>query len=299
MMQKAYLIFLFLAFSGIGKAAENVVRVGLFGDSTLATSYLPKESRPDRALRDELKKRYPDQRCEVYNFALNGEFIARYLLSGKYDQARTRLGERSLDAIVVRFGINDQKYVDEAEFARQLNVFVDLLKTDFPGAAIILETGPFVDFPAHYHYDREAVLSPYWEKTRQIAEQQGLQVSDYHRASKAATAAGNWDLRIRLTDSKNEGFVIDASRDSEHTGDPKWFSDIHPNSPGIQLAAVTQAQILKDIFPDQIPSGKPGADFQARTTEDYARMLDFSPDRLARPRKVAPVDRLQTPDNAP
>lgn len=298
-MKRNIVFVLSFLFCALCVLAEEVVRVGLFGGSSVATSYLPKEERHDQVLLRELEKRYPGQRFEVRNFAFDGEFIARFLLSGRYERTRRLLIGKGLDVAIVRFGINDQKYVDEAEFGRQLRAFVDLLRTDFPGVTVFLETAIFVDYPAHYHYDREKVLSPYWDITRAVAEDMKLPVSDYHASSKAATQAGKWDLRIRLTEREKDGFVLDASRDAEHAGDAKWFSDIHPNHAGIQLAAETEADALMRVFPNVIPTGSRSADHPPKDATAYSALLDFSPERLTRQRKAAPVDRLQTPAAAP
>ncbi len=295
MFRPLLLILLVWAFAapGVshGKTAENHITVALFGASSMRTSYLPKGQQHHDLLKAALSKAAPEYTFEVLNWADDGEFIPRYLIKGRYDRHLKR-GIRP-DVAIIRFGVNDQKYCDPREFAGQLETFIDLLIEDFPGIAILLETGMYVDFPAHYHYDRESVLSAYWKAARAVAEKRGFPVVDFHAVSKKETLAGNWDLRIRLTDRKTEPYVFDNRLDAERGHNTVWFSDIHPNPEGARLAVETEVPVLLSWLKERKAATASRTFGQPR---DYTALLDFPPERFTRKhRGNTPTDYLQDP----
>ncbi len=272
------------------RAGERV-QVVLLGDSTVRTSYLPAGEQHHEVLQAALNKAAPKQGFKVANWADNGEFIPRYLIKGRYDRHR-KSGIRP-DVAILRFGINDQKYSGVEEFTAHVRTMADLLIADFPGIAVMLETGPFVDFPTRYNYDRESVLAPYWEAVRKLAEERGFTLIDFHAASQKATAEGHWDQRIRLTDRKTEPYVFDNRLDGERGRDVKWFSDIHPNPEGVRIAVETEVPALVEWTKERKSSVATanGANAEPR---DYALLLKFSPERFdRRASRGVPQDHLQ------
>lgn len=270
----ALILSLALAF-GCRAEEPAPTRILLLGDSTVITSYLADEARPQSLLKNSLLN--VDTPGEVINAADNGEFIARYLLSGAYEHMRA--STPGADIIVIRFGANDEKRVSPEEFSEQLKILISLLQEDFPGSCIILETGVYMD-PKHYSFDRNKTLLPYWEKTREIAEAHHLPCSDVYAAMERATLAGNWDLRIRKT-GKNESRVIDASLDDTKATNLAWFSDIHPNTEGVRVSAEELTSCIARTFPDKLPSGNRARERSAKSAEEYTKLLNFTPDRLA------------------
>src|SRR5690606_37843598 len=133
------------------------------------------------------------------------------------------------------------------EYHQQMLKFIELLKTDFPGIAIVLETGIYVDYPRHYTSDRNKSLDPYWEVSRKIAAESGYPLVDYYAVTKQEAAEGNWDIRIRTQAGKQ--IILDASQDAGKENDPKWFTDIHPNPVGVQIAAREEVRVLRTLFP--------------------------------------------------
>lgn len=265
------------AFTIAVSLAQASPRILLLGDSTVITSYLPEEQRAHRVLEQELKASLPSAACEISNQADNGEFIARYLLSGAYE--RMRASVTGADIIVVRFGANDEKRVSPDEYGRQLGTFVDLLQTDFPGACVILETGVFMD-PAHYSFDRNKTLQPYWQKARDIAKSRGLICCDTYAAMERATRDGQWDQRIRKT-PKGDKQVLDASQDAGKEGNRAWFSDIHPNAEGTRVAARELAGCIAAYLHQGTPEPARKNDRPSRSSEDYVSLLNFKPEQLA------------------
>src|SRR4051812_40636883 len=106
--------------------AGEVARVGLFGGSSVRTSYLPAEVSQTGVLQKELEKAYPAQGVEVTNYADNGEFIARYLVTGTYERHRKE-GMQGIDVAIIRFGANDQKRFSAKVYLEQLRRLVELL----------------------------------------------------------------------------------------------------------------------------------------------------------------------------
>ncbi len=272
------------------ESAKPVVRVALFGGSSVLTSYLPGESKHHTQLQSELSKTYPNQAIEISNFADNGEYIARYLLRGAYE--RHRVSQPGIDLAIIRFGTNDQKHATPEEYRNQLDRFVELLESDFPGIQIILETGTYVDFPAHYSFDRNVRLRPYWQAARDLAEEKNYPLVEYYEAVKRETANGNWDVRVRKREG-NEAFVLDGSQDAGKENDPEWFTDIHPNPEGVRLAVVEETKALKAHFPDALPTGQEALAREPLPTSHYESLLDFSAEQMEPKKGFMNEDQLQ------
>jgi lysophospholipase L1-like esterase len=266
-----------------------VCRVVLMGGSSVFTGYLPQEFKHTHILQEALDRHYGAGRAEVLNWADNGLFIARYLLSGQYDRLRHPVD--GVDLFIIRFGTNDAKRLSPKEFGGHLRKLLDLLGEDYPDARFILEDGIYVDFPNHYRFDRNQSLAPYWEQTHTVAAERGLAVSRFFEASEKATKAGQWDLRIRR--HRDGSITLDDSKDAEHVGDVDWFTDIHPNPLGVRVAVDAEMAAVKELFPDALPTGGRKSAPLPRTPEFYSAFLGFAPEDLDKPARVNP-DGFQT-----
>ncbi len=262
--------------------AEDVCRVVLFGGSSVFTSYLPEADKHHAVLQKALTEAYPGQSVQVSNWADNGEFIARYLLKGAYEKQRQP--QAGMDIAIIRFGTNDQKRVRVAEYEAQLRKLIELLQKDFPGVAVFLETGIYID-PAHYVSDRNKTLSPYWEVSRKIATEAGFPLVDYFQAGQEETAAGRWDLRAR------RGLVLNAEQDAGKGAD--WFSNIHPNLAGVKLAVREELKAIKTRYPDKLPTNQIATQRSVEDEAFYSQWLNFSSDRLAVDKNKNPEKDLQ------
>lgn len=278
----------FMNVSLVSSSLAEDVHVALFGGSSVATTYLPEESKHHVALEKELTKAYPEQAIKVSNFADNGEFIARYLLRGAYEKHRQSVP--GLDVAIIRFGTNDIKRMDTAEYRGQMEKFIKLLKKDFPGIQIVLETGMYVDYPAHYTSDRNKKLNPAWQVSRDLAVKDGHPLVDYYETVKAEAAAGNWDVRVRAK-NKGGGFILDASQDAGKENNSKWFTDIHPNPEGVRMAIREEVKTLKAYFPKKLPSGGKALERKSHSSADYSDYLNFPIARLEQ--KANNPDQLQ------
>ncbi len=268
-------------------------RVVLLGDSTVITSYLPAPQRHAAVLQKKLDEQYGAGAAEVINWADNGDFIGRFLLNGTYEKERQ--ATPGADVFLIRYGINDEKRYSPQEFGGQLRKLIDLLHADYPKAHFILQSGVYAD-PEHFTADRNRFLNPYWEQARQVAQERGLPFCDVNLAMKEATAAGNWDLRIRRSGERGV-YVLDASQDAAHVADGKsWFTNIHPNAEGVRVSVLAEARTLGEVFPQKLPTGGPATARAPRPGSDYEALLGITRDTLEirsrRPRALR--DDLQT-----
>jgi len=280
-----------LALTSLKAEEAPVSRVVLMGGSSVITSYLPEEHQHTHQLQRAMDQEYGVGRVKVLNWADNGLFIARFLIDGRYDRLRKDVG--GVDLFVIRFGTNDAKRMRPKEFGEQLEKLLDLLKDDYPDARIILEDGLYLDYPAHYLSDRNKEQKPYWNQTREIARKRGLPLSALFEASEKATREGNWDLRIRRQD--NRVITMDASKDAEHAGDIEWFTDIHPNPAGVQVAVDAEMAAVKGLFPKTMPTGGRKTERPERSADDYVRLLNFAPERLTNKNLRVNPDGFQAP----
>lgn len=281
----------------VAEPATPPVRIALFGGSSSATTYLPEEFKHHTVLSKALEEAYPGQKVEVFNFADNGEFIARYLLLERYSSHIERMRGKNIDIAIVRTGVNDSKRFKPAEYSEQLRRFIKMVQGDFPGVRVIVETGFYLDYPAHYPSDRNVALAPYWDANRAVAKELELPMSDVYRDSEKATAEGNWDFRIRSQDMKKypkkpAKIYWEADLDAEYGKDSNWFNDIHPSPNGVRLAVKTEFELLKTLFPERLPSGTGAiADVPQRDQAHFITFLDCPVERLEL--KGRNADRLQ------
>jgi len=155
-----------------------------------------------------------------------------------------------IDVAFIRYGITDRKEYGAERFVELLGQLCSKLEQDFPGIQPVIETGMHVDYPRHYPFDRNAKLSPLYEKARRFAAERGYPVADIYSELKRRTAGGDWDWRIRGLGIGTPSSPHDDSQDHLHKGDPDWFFNIHPNRRCIRLVAGMEADVLTDLGRD-------------------------------------------------
>lgn len=218
----------------------------MIGDCTLATDYLPKRLRNETLLQERLRQLYPHDAVTVTNEGLEGETVAQFLK--RY--ARTFARNAPPDYIIIRYGVNDRKAYGVEGFRARLEELCARLRHDFPRARLVLETGIYVDYPAHYEFDRNAVLQPIYEVIRELARTQGDALVDIYERMRRETEQGNWDLRVRGYGVVDDEIPIyNASLDHLHEGDVRWWTNIHPNPEGIRVIADEEARVFQAHWP--------------------------------------------------
>lgn len=215
------------------------------GDCTVACSYALPHQRGDALLQEKLRHIYNEPALTVINEGLDGEatedFLKRY--------QRTIRRYPHVDMIIIRYGVNDRKRYGIAPFREKLIELCDLLERDYPQAKFILETGIYVDYPAHYAFDRNSKLEPVYRMIADLAHQRGYAVVDIYERMKHETLLGNWDLRARGFGSVDEDFpVLGPALDHIHGNDVRWFTNIHPNLRGIEVIVDEEVAVISQLW---------------------------------------------------
>ncbi|MFD3166007.1 SGNH/GDSL hydrolase family protein [Herpetosiphon sp. NSE202] len=215
------------------------------GDCTVACSYALPHQRGDALLQSRLRSIFGDETL-VCNEGLDGEATEDFLK--RYDRTMARYPE--IDLIIVRYGVNDRKRYGIGPFEAKLIELCDLFERDYPQANIMLETGIYVDYPAHYAFDRNSKLEPVYRMISKLAQQRGYTVVDIFERMKRETQQGNWDLRARGFGSVDEDFpVLGPALDHIHGHDVRWFTNIHPNIQGIQTIVDEEISVITQTWP--------------------------------------------------
>jgi lysophospholipase L1-like esterase len=174
---------------------EAACCIALIGDCTVSCDYLPPSNRPEGHLAVRLRRALPGQPYLIRNVSLAGESAGGFLASGKLRPLFDALP--SLDIAFVRFGINDRKRDGVPGCIENLRALCREVSKQYPGVAVVIETGIWVDYPDHYMWDRNSKLAPLYEAMRRMAAEDGHRVVDVFAQMRRETENGNWDLRVR------------------------------------------------------------------------------------------------------
>ncbi|MBN1809487.1 MAG: SGNH/GDSL hydrolase family protein [Planctomycetes bacterium] len=266
--------FLLIGTSLISSAHARELVLLHFGDSNTITSYLPESRRVNSALQLLLAQHYPKQPVRCVNAGQDGDYIRRFLDEGRY--RKVQAANPRMDIAFIRYGQNDMKHYKPDEFEAHLKEFVGVLRRDYPGVHIFLETGIYIDGRHWYDQTQDASryandkYQKYWAVTRKVAAELNLPLIDQWRRWDVETRAGLWDLRIR------NGTHAD---DPAH---PQHFYNAHANSTGVILYALEICRHLLHYFPRQLPAaGQPAAD---------PHKIPVPPPAAAGMQQVKPVD---------
>ena len=220
--------------------------IALLGDCTVACSYLPPANRPENHLTVRLRRAFPDQPFVVRNLAADGESAADFLRSGRIQETLFSSLPR-LDVAFVRFGINDRKRDGVRGCIQNLKSLCQMIQGGYKEVTLFIETSIWVDYPAHYLWDRNAALAPLYEAMRAFAREEGYPLVDIYANMEAETRRGNWDLRVRGLPTP-EHLIVDDTFDVFFAGDPAFFTNIHPNSRCLGLIAEWETEALLSRF---------------------------------------------------
>ena len=222
------------------------VHLLMIGDCTLATSYLPLRFKNEHLLTAKLAELYPEDDCVVTNEGLDGESVAQFLK--RYDRTLKRNAEP--DYVIIRYGVNDRRAYGVEGFEERMTELVERLRADRPHARIVLETGMYVDYPAHYEFDRNPILQPIYHVIRELGRRYSYPVVDLYERMRRETEQGNWDLRVRGYGVVDEEIpVLGPGQDHLHVGDVRWWTNIHPNPNGMAMIVDEEARVLRQHWP--------------------------------------------------
>jgi lysophospholipase L1-like esterase len=242
---------------------EAEVVIVHFGDSTCITSYLSNELRVEAVLNNRLSALYKHQKIVSHNVASGGDFIRRFLDSGRYEKVvKDKIPH--IDIALIRYGHNDQKHCEPVEFKQHLEEFCDLLAEDYAGLQIILETNTWVD-PEHHATDPKVSvalnerMNSVWAVVRRVAKEREYPLVEIYDRKKKETEAGSWDQRIRNQQLSIEKFgrrILDGSKDGEMENVPGWFYDNHPNANGVKIIADEEFRTITGQWPQRLPTAQ-------------------------------------------
>jgi lysophospholipase L1-like esterase len=156
----------------VGGRQESMVLVHL-GDSITSTGYLKAGERIEAVLAPMLAEVFPGRRIEQQNLGLDGEDV-QHFLAERYDRV-LRAQVPWADVFVIRYGTNDQHHYDAESFRRLLGELLDRLKQDYPGARLVLGTGPYLGGSA---WVNEHQYAPTWQVIRDVAGERGVPLVD-------------------------------------------------------------------------------------------------------------------------
>ena len=216
--------------------------VALIGDCTVACTYFPPANRPENHLAVRLRRAFPDQAFAIHNLARDGESADEFHKQERFDKAFADISR--LDVAFVRYGINDRKRHGIPGCIRHLDALVDAIRARYADITIFVETGIWVDYPAHYLWDRNASLGPLYEALERYAREAGYPVVDIFSNMRAETERGNWDLRVRGLPVP-EQTIVDDSFDTFFGDDAAFFTNIHPNSRCLGLIAEWEVEQIR------------------------------------------------------
>lgn len=223
-------------------SSDIACTIALIGDCTVACTYFPPANRPENHLAVRLRRAFPNQSFLVHNLAADGESADEFLRPERWEKV---LGEiPRLDIAFIRYGINDRKRFGISGCLQNLELLCEALKGHSPGVRLFLETSIWVDYPAHYLWDRNAALGPLYEAMRVFAQENGYPIVDIYANMEAETRRGNWDLRVRGLPAPQHT-IVDDSFDAFFGDDPAFFTNIHPNSRCLGLIAEWEIEALK------------------------------------------------------
>jgi len=249
-------------------------KILLIGDSTVITSYLSGVNTITYKLLAKLQAAQPDVTWTVANAGLDGESIgpgtSKNLIeaSGTSRYNSVVAAHPGMNMVLVRYGINDGKYYSPANFIIKARNLISKLKTDYPGAKIILETSMFVDFPNHakpYYgnysagftqgQSRNVYMKPYYDSLRTLAAAANYPLVDVCARLDSLTQKGDWDLRIR-----GDAVTLDSSLDAQHIADAdkSWWDNIHPNPHGCDAIAQAESEIILTAYAASVVEKKEG-----------------------------------------
>lgn len=217
-------------------------RVVLLGASNTITSYLAPEVRVDALLAGMLRAAFPKLKIDVENAGVGGDTVKRFLETKRYERDLLTLDR--IDVIFITFGGNDSSRYDVETFTGLHRELIARLRSDFPHAKIVLQTGTWVDYPKHYSRDMNAQFAPYFDALRGLSSEADG-VLDVCELMKREAERGNWDMRYR--NNPVGKLILDDRFDAGHEDDPTWFSNIHhtPNATRL-IARWTADHILEN-----------------------------------------------------
>ena len=233
--------------------------IALFGDSTFETSYLLASANPalvtyhgkaagfDGRLNAVLQSSLAALGVDVTvgNHGFGGMDSSEALSTVFSNPSKwAACVATSPDVVVLNFGINDSTEADTPVPTFYANIQQMIDDAVVAGIVPVLCTSPWVAYPLHAEYDRNAIgeLGKYNDALVMLAIENHLTLIDNRKAFYDSIAAGVWDLF-----GHNDATYLDSWAALAYgtvAPDPLYYTNIHPWIDGVQLMADTMAERL-------------------------------------------------------
>jgi len=254
-----YVVGFLVILSGSTRAQDSKpakVRVLLLGDSTVIGSVCrmvqPKADHLEDVIRKLLAAEADLPPVEVVNRGQDGDTLHR-LLGGRYENDVAKAGK--WDFIFIRYGLNDLGSLKDfaREYPANYKKLIARLRTDQPGAEIVLET-----VIAYLGDKNDKKIN---DQVRAVALAEKLPVLDQHAPYAAELKNGPNMLSYRRLPLKaiptkyralvppeaikgETAFIMDNLLDNHLGKVPGWFADRHPNLAGYHVIGTQIAGYL-------------------------------------------------------
>ena len=248
---------------------EGKVQILIIGDSTAEGSIprlLVKEGpHLEDVIRQLLAAEGDLPPCNVINIALSGEYIQRFMDSGRYEKLASKLP--GLDYIFIRYGLNDNARREDFanNFPKDFHALLARLRQDHPKALLIPMTViPFSDAATSERINglirqvaAEEKLKLFDIYPRYAAElEKGPNMLNYRRFPLAKIPEKYHEFVKPFTSGKPAMVVVMDNRLDAHFGHlPGWFSDRHPNLAGYHVIGDETAKYLAPILRERKARG--------------------------------------------
>jgi len=245
---------------------EGKLQILLIGDSTAEES-IPRKLAPDephfeQVIQQLLAAEGDLPPTNVINVALSGEYIQRFVETGRYEKVAAKLP--GLDYIIIRYGLNDvarREKFDE-NFPKDFHNLLALLRKDHPQAVLI----PITVIPIGGNIERINTL------VKKVAEDEKLPLFDIVPRYSAELEKGPNMLNYRryplskipekyrefvkpwVVNSGKEATVevLDNRLDAHFGNLPGWYSDRHPNLAGYHVIGDETAKFLAPMIREKM-----------------------------------------------
>lgn len=190
--------------------------IGHIGDSFTATSYLPFDDRIDRVLQGLIETKLKGRKIRNLNLGVDGEFLQDLVETGRYEKAIHQQFAH-FDLLIIRYGANDRRKYDTAEFTKRLGALCDTLEKDYPGVKIVIGAGLYLKGADDINKKQ---YGPYWQACREFAAARKYPLADVYAAFEKANA-------------------------DDLTRGP---ADMHPSAKGVKLTAETEFAVIEPLL---------------------------------------------------
>lgn len=242
---------------------DGKIQILLLGDSTTEGSvprrHVPGGPHLEDVIRELLAAEKDLPPTNVINLGLSGEYIRRLLDSGRYEKAASKLP--GIDYVLVRYGLNDNAYRENLaeNFPKDYHELIGRLKSDHPGATIIIMT--VIPYRDEATSDRLNALN------KAVAKSEELPLFDIYPRYAAELKRGPDMLNYRryplekIPENRRDfvkPFVVPGDRpmvevldnrlDAHFAELPGWFDDRHPNLAGYHVIGDETAKFLAPMI---------------------------------------------------